>query len=117
MTTTQRVIVQQNNDETLQATITDHDSVPSDNVMNITGMQLDLYIKSTKETPDSDPSTVHLSTTTGEITLTDPTHGVARIFVARAHLQTAGTLWYKLDVLSGGQLKTSGNGPFTVAAQ
>jgi hypothetical protein len=117
MTTTQRVIVQQNNDETLQATVQDHDSSPSDNVINITGMQLDFYIKSAPLTPDTDPGTVHLSTATGEITLTDPVNGSARIFVARAHLQNAGSLWYRLDVLSGGQLKTAGNGDLVVAPQ
>lgn len=117
MTTTRRVVVGQNNDETLKATITNHDSVPTDAVVNITGMQLDFYIKLAETTSDSDPSTVHLSTTSGEITLTDPVNGVAQIFISRTHLQTAGNLWYRLDVTSAGRLKTAGKGTLAVDAQ
>lgn len=117
MTTTRRLIVGLNNDETLQATITSHDSVPSDQPINITGMQLDFYIKTSQTTLDSDAATVHLSTLTGEITLTNPTAGVAQVFIAHTHLQSSGDRWYRLDVLSGGQLKTAGEGVLTVVAQ
>jgi hypothetical protein len=117
MTTTQRIVLGQNNDETLQTTITSHDSTPSDGAQNITGMQLDFYIKTTENTPDTDPATVHLSTLTGEIVLTNPTAGIAQISVARTHLQTPGNMWYRLDVLASGQLKTAGNGPLVVGAQ
>lgn len=117
MTTTQSIVVGQNNDETLQTTITNHDSVPSDAVVDITGMQLDFYIKATETTADSDPSTVHLSTLTGEIVLTNPTQGVAQISIARAHLQTVGNLWYRLDVKASSQIKTAGKGTLVVVAQ
>lgn len=117
MTTTQRIVLGQNNDETVQIVVTKHDSIPSDGVQDITGAIVDFYIKTTKETPDTDPSTVHLSTTTGEIILTNPTQGVAQVSVARTHLQTPGNLWYRVDVTSSGQLKTASNGPLVVEAQ
>ncbi len=117
MTTTQRIVLGQNNDETVQVKVTKHDSIPSDAVQDITGAVVDFYIKTTQQTPDTDPSTVHLSTTTGEIVLTNPTQGVAQISIARAHLQTPGNLWYRVDVTLSGQLKTSGNGSLVVEAQ
>lgn len=117
MTTTQRLVVQQGNDVTLQATVTQRDSVPSDQPLNITGMKLDFWIKSNEQTSDTDPSTVHLSTLTGEITLSNPAAGIATIFVARNHIPGAGDLWYRLDVTSGLTLRTAGNGTLAVSAQ
>ena len=117
MTTTQSVVLGKNNDETLQVTITQHDSIPTDAVLNITGMQLDFYIKTSQTTADSDPATVHLATGTGEITLTNPTQGVAQVFIAKTHLQTAGNLWYRLDVTTGGQTKTAGRGTLEIVPQ
>lgn len=117
MTVTRRLVVPQNNDVTLKATISQTDSIPTDAVFDITGMQIDFWIKTSKDTADTDPTTVHLSTSGGDIILTDPTNGVCQVSVAKTHLQTAGDLWYRLDVTSAGVLKTAGNGTFTVASQ
>jgi len=114
MTTTQRAVVQQNNDETLQFTVYARDTAPADQPFNITGMTLDFWIKSTSLTPDTDPSTVHLSTSTGEITATQPTLGICQVTIAKSRLATAGTRWYRLDVTSGGQVRTAGKGDLVI---
>ena len=117
MTTTQRLVVQQNNDITLQATIMERDSIPTDGPFNITGMKLDFWIKDSELTSDTDPDTIHLSTLTGEIVMSNPPAGIATIFIARSHVLEFGEQWYRLDVTSGLTVRTEGNGTLVVAAQ
>jgi hypothetical protein len=117
MTTTRRLVVQQNNDTTLQATIMNRDSTPSDQPFNITGMKLDFWIKDNEQTSDTDPDTVHLSTLTGEIVMSNPPAGIATIFIARTHVAQYGEQWYRLDVTSGLTVRTAGNGALIISAQ
>ena len=72
----------------------------------------DFYIKTSQVTPDSDPATIHLSTGTGEITLSG---ALATFTIAGSHVPAAWTFWYHLDVNQGG-IRTAASGPFIVEA-
>lgn len=72
----------------------------------------DFYIKTSQVTPDGDGATIHLSTGTGEITISG---AVATVTIAAAHVPVAGTFWYHLDINQNG-VRTAASGPFIVEA-
>jgi hypothetical protein len=96
------------NPETVKEIVTDDDTgLP----FNLTGTTVEFWIKPDATVPDTDPSVVKLSTSTGEVTLTDAAGGVATVAVPA---QSAGTSWRRLDVVSGGSRKTAVYGPLYV---
>jgi hypothetical protein len=96
------------NPETVRETITDEDTgLPLD----LTGKVVNFYIKPGADTADTDPAVTKLSTSTGEVTVTDAAGGVCRVAVPA---QQAGTLWRRLDVVTTGQPKTAVYGPLYV---
>jgi hypothetical protein len=96
------------NPETVRETITDDDTgLP----LNLTGKVVNFYIKPSADTADADLSVTKLSTSTGEVTVSDAAGGVCTVAVPA---QAAGTLWRRLDVVSGGQPKTAVYGPLYV---
>lgn len=79
----------------------------------LAGATLNFYIKTSQVTPDGDPATILLSTSTGEIAISG---AVATVTIAAAHLPVAGTFWYHLDVVQGGAPRTAASGPFIIEA-
>jgi hypothetical protein len=96
------------NPETVRETITDDDTgLP----LNLTGKTLNFYIKPSADVADTDPAVTKLSTTGGQITITDAVNGICTVAVPP---QAAGTLWRRLDVVTAGQPKTAVWGPLYV---
>lgn len=96
------------NPETVRETITDDDtSLP----LNLTGKVINFYIKPNADTADTALTVTKLSTTTGEITITDAINGVCAVAVPA---QQAGTLWRRLDVIISAQPKTAVYGPLYI---
>jgi len=94
--------------ETVRETITDADTgLP----VNLAGKVINFYVKADASVPDADPSVTKLSTSTGEITVTDAANGICTVAVPA---QQAGTLWRRLDVVTAGQPKTAVWGPLYV---
>jgi hypothetical protein len=96
------------NPETVRETITDDDTGAA---LNLTGKVINFYVKPSADTVDTDPAVTKLSTATGEITMTDAANGICTVAVPP---QAAGTLWRRLDVVTGGQPKTAVYGPLYV---
>jgi hypothetical protein len=92
------------NDETLALTITS-----SGSALNLTGITLEMYLKTASGIADTDPSTLKLSTVTGEIVITNPTGGLATAAIASSHLQPGGTVygWYRVDTINAGKRNTA----------
>jgi len=92
------------NDETLALAITS-----SGSPLNLTGLTLEMYLKTASGIADTDPSTLKLSTATGEITITNAAGGLATAAVASSHLQPGGTVynWYRLDTVNAGKRNTA----------
>jgi hypothetical protein len=92
------------NDETLALAITS-----SGSPLNLTGLTLEMYLKTASGVADTDPSTLKLSTVTGEIVITNPTGGLATAAIASSHLQPGGTAygWYRLDTINAGKRNTA----------
>jgi len=110
MTSTMRMTLLQNNDETVQLPF-----MTSDAVYPIpAGTVVDFWIKLQSTTPDADPSTVHLSTTTGEVQITDAMNGIATVTIGHAHLAASGLFWWRCDALVQGSRKTAGYGPLQI---
>jgi len=102
--------LRQRNDETVYLTITS-----GGQPYNLTGCEVDMVIKSSTTVADSTGTT--LSTTTGEIALTNAVGGQATVTVSSAVTATACTNWVmRVDVISGGKRKTAGYGSYTVIA-
>lgn len=96
------------NTETVKETVLDDDTGQP---LNLSGKTVEFYLKADATVPDTDPSVVKLSTSTGEVTITDAAGGVATVAVPA---QSAGTSWRRLDVVSGGSRKTAIYGPLYV---
>lgn len=100
----------QGNQETFTITVTKDDGT----VQNLTGLTVNLWIKPARETADTDPLVIKLSTSTGEIVLTTPLAGLCTVTVPASALALAGRRWWRCDVLVGGQPKTAAYGPLKV---
>jgi hypothetical protein len=66
---------------------------------NLTGLELDFYIKTTAATLDADSSTRKLSTVTGAIVFTDAPNGKAVLTIPPSAVPLAATLYGRLDLL------------------
>lgn len=96
------------NPEIVRESITDDDT---DLPLNLTGKVINFYVKPSADVADASLSVTKLSTSTGEITVTDAVNGVCIVAVPP---QAAGTLWRRLDVVTAGQPKTAVYGPLYV---
>lgn len=79
---------------------------------NLTGAVIEVYIKPTAATADADGSVVKLSTVTGEVVVTSIPNGTATITFPDT--LSAGTKWYRADVIITGQRKTCVFGSITI---
>lgn len=100
----------QGNQEIFTITVSKDDGT----VQNLTGLTVNVYLKPARETSDTDPSVIKLSTATGEIVLTTPTSGLCTVTVPTTALATAGRRWWRCDVVISGQPKTAAYGPLKV---
>jgi hypothetical protein len=117
VTTNYTIALNQNNDEVVQLTITEADPGDSGTLFNLTGLEVEFFIKTSKNTPDSDPATVKLTTVGGQVVLTNPTKGIATVTIAAANIATAGALWWRCDVVNMGDAaprKTAGCGNLNI---
>jgi hypothetical protein len=101
----------QGNDETLNLTVTNEES---DAPVDLTGKTLNLLIKKSQVTPDSDPSTVTLSSggVSPAISIPVPASGQAIAQIASTLLLISGSYWWKLNVVE--DVKTAGYGIWKV---
>jgi hypothetical protein len=100
----------QNNDETVQLPFVSGDApypIPG-------GTVIDFWIKPQSTTPDGDPSSVHLSTATGEVQITDAMNGIATVTIGHAHLAQSGLFWWRADAVVQGSRKTAGYGALQI---
>jgi hypothetical protein len=85
------------NDETLDLTLT----AAGGGALNITGYEIDMFLKTVAGSPDGDA--VKLSTVTGEITITNPTGGLATAAIPAVDLgATASYGFYRVDAVDTG---------------
>lgn len=90
------------NDETLDLTLL----TSGGGALNITGFELDMFLKSAAGTPDG--SATKLSTVTGEIVITNPTGGLATVAIPASDLGSGnGYGFYRVDTVNGGFRNTA----------
>ncbi|WP_246267783.1 hypothetical protein [Nonomuraea typhae] len=111
MTTRRDLTLIQVNDETVDLAITQHDSGAA---QDLTGATVECYLKPTAQTADDGAGVTKLSTATGEITITSAVGGTCQIAVPAAALTTAGTRWWRADVILSGKRRTCVYGPLHV---
>jgi hypothetical protein len=109
MPTRRALTADQNNDMTYAGTATNEDT---DLPLNLAGVTLEMVLKASEQTDDTDGTT--LSTTTGEITITDAAQGAYSVAVPDTALTEAGIRWYRLDAIAGTSRKTIVYGPLKV---
>jgi hypothetical protein len=99
------------NDESVELAITDPDLSAA---YDLTGAEIEFFIKATPDVLDADPSVVILSTTSGEIVVDDEAGGLATVTIERGHLSTPGDLVWRVDVVRPGTRRTAAYGPLRV---
>jgi hypothetical protein len=101
----------ESNDEAVSLAITDPDVGTA---YDLTGAEIEFFIKATPDVPDADPSVVILSTTSGEIVVDDEAGGLATVTINRDHLMIPGDLVWRVDVVRPGTRRTCVYGPLRV---
>jgi hypothetical protein len=93
------IVLAEFNDETLNLALT---VGQPPNPLNITGLELDMFLKPTSGVADGSAGVVKLSTITGEIVITNPTGGLATVSITNVDLTnpTAFT-FYRVDRIDG----------------
>src|ERR1700743_106706 len=113
MATQQALTLNENNDEDVAITITTN--TPTANTPeDLTGDSLEVYLKLSPQTADTDPSSWKGSTGTGEIVVTAVVNGKATVSLPAASVTTS-VKWWRVDVVDGdGLRKTAVYGAVTV---
>jgi hypothetical protein len=99
------------NDETLALTITSGGSA-----QNLTGVELDVFLKTKSGVADTDPSTIKLSTVTGEVVITNAGGGLATVAIPATDLLTLGIGFWRTDLVVSGKRNTAIFGTVSVTA-
>jgi hypothetical protein len=95
------IVLSEFNDETLALTLTSGNP-PSPPPLNLTGLELDLFLKPAAGIPDSALGVVKLSTITGEIVITNTAGGLATASIANVDLtDPAAYTFYRVDTVDG----------------
>ncbi len=110
MTTQAYLLLNQGNDELPDLTLTKSDGTP----YNLTGATVEMFIKPSAVTSDSDSRVLKLSTATGEITVTDATGGLATVDIAAAGLAIPIARYYRVDIIASGSRHTALGGVMAV---
>lgn len=91
------------NDESLTVTITS-----SGGPFNITGLTMEMYLKVNAGDSDTAPTTIKLSTVTGEITIVDGPNGIANVAIPNTDLQPGDVVgFYRYDVIQATKRHTA----------
>lgn len=101
----------ENNDETVNVTITTNQPTPG-TVLNLTGASLEAFLKVSPSTSDTDPGTWKGVSPT-DITITDAANGKASVVIPGSAV-TASKGWWRLDVILSSKRKTAVYGTVTV---
>jgi hypothetical protein len=112
VTTNYTLTLNENNDEVVKLTITNADTGAPYPLTG--GVVVNMYLKTTENTPDSDPSTVTLSSSGGQITITDANNGICQAAVPATALAVSGAKWWRADVVGPGGKKTASYGNLNV---
>jgi hypothetical protein len=99
------------NDETLNLTITSGGTA-----QNLTGIELDMFLKTKAGVLDTDPSTIKLSTVTGEIVITNAPSGLVTVSIPATDLAGIGIGFYRVDLFVGGKRNTAIYGTVTITS-
>lgn len=102
------------NDEDVELTLTHSDTgLPLDLA---TVSAIEMYLKGSKTTDDTDPGVTKLTKQAGQIVITNAVGGVCIASIPAAALAVAGTRWWRVDVvIAGGQRKTALYGPLRIS--
>lgn len=104
--------LRERNDETIFVTITQQ---PGGTPYDLTGHNMECWIKGAANYPDEADDSRSMSTVTGEITIVDPLAGQARIEVPASDLPAPGKQFIRIDVLSAdNKRKTAAYGSVTI---
>lgn len=94
----QNITLNQANDENINVSITTNN--PADGtVLNLTGMTLESFLKASKSTSDTDPSTWKGTSVGGEVTVTDAVNGKVTVSIPGSAVVPT-QQWWRLDVIS-----------------
>jgi hypothetical protein len=100
------------NDQTFNLTITSGGSA-----YNLTGVELDMFLKPQAGIPDSTSGVVKLSTATGEITITNAAGGLATVAIPNADVGSVnGYSFYRVDAVVSSKRNTVLYGSVTTTA-
>ena len=99
------------NDEVINLAITNNSSA-----FNLTGYGLQALLKTAAGIPDTDPSTLVLSTANGGIVVTNNAGGLAQLTIPHADLQNTNFAFWRVDVTISGTQATAMYGTVTMRA-
>lgn len=95
------IVLSEFNDETLNLTLTSGNP-PSPPPLPLTGLALDMFLKPSAGIPDATPGVIKLSTTTGEITITNVLGGLATVAIPNVDLTDPNAYtFYRVDTVDG----------------
>lgn len=103
MTVQGTLLLNQGNDETVSLALTQ----ASGAAFNLTGSTVNFYIKPSALTPDSAATVIKLSTTTGEVVVTDQLGGLATVTIPASDLKIPVGRFWRCDVVQGSTTKTA----------
>jgi hypothetical protein len=90
------------NDQTVTLAITS-----SGAPLNLTGFEVDMFLKPQAGVPDTTEGVLKLSTVTGEITVTNAEGGLANVAIPAADLSQESLDFYRVDVVSSAGLRNT----------
>lgn len=96
------IVLAEYNDDTLNLSLTSGGSA-----YDITDLELDMYLKAKAGDADNAGTTTKLSTTTGEITITNASQGQATVAIPNADLQASAYTFYRVDVVNDSKKNTA----------
>jgi hypothetical protein len=105
------IILAEWNDETLNVSITSGGSA-----LNLTGLEVDVFLKTAAGIADTDPSTIKLSTVLGGVVITNAPGGLVQVSIPSMDLTSLGIGFWRCDVVNSGKRNTAIFGKVVVTA-
>lgn len=108
----EKLFVPENNDVDLSFTVRDKTTgnvlplSPSDDV--------EFFVKPSRQTPDNSVDVTKLTRDAGNITFINSSLMDGSIAIPGTAIQSAGVVWYKLDVIRGSKRRTEKHGPLII---
>lgn len=88
--------------EVIRFTFKPEDAALGERLTLVEGIDVEMYIKPRGNVRDTDPRTTLLSTTTGEVTVTDAVNGVCEVAVPASVTRRVDVLYFRVDVVGAG---------------